>query len=117
MRRPRWPAASLTQGLVLVVDDDELFLAFVQALLDGPGSRTATAATGEDALKIAREQAPLVVLLDVQLPKLNGYEVCRALRDEFGSAVAIAFVSGSRMDTVDISSGLLAGADDYLIKP
>jgi DNA-binding NarL/FixJ family response regulator len=101
----------------LVVDDDELFLGFAQALLDGAGYRTSTATTGEEALTIAREQAPLVVLLDVQLPKLNGYEVCRALRDEFGPAMAIAFVSGSRTETVDISSGLLAGADDYLIKP
>ena len=51
------------------------------------------------------------------MPTLNGYEVCRALRDEFGRGVAIAFVSGSRTDTVDVSSGLLVGADDYLVKP
>jgi two-component system nitrate/nitrite response regulator NarL len=75
-----------------------------------------TAATGEEALTIARTAAPLVVLLDIQLPTLNGYEVCRALRDEFGRGLAIAFVSGSRTDTVDISSGLLVGADDYLVK-
>lgn len=117
MRRPRLAAADQARGHVLLVDDDELFVGYTQALLEAAGYRTLTAATGEEALTIAREQAPLVVLLDIQLPKLNGYEVCRALRDEFGRALAIAFVSGSRTETVDISSGLLAGADDYLVKP
>jgi two-component system nitrate/nitrite response regulator NarL len=61
--------------------------------------------------------APLAVLLEIELPDLNGYEVCRALRAELGQAVAIAFVSASRTETFDVSSGLLAGADDYLVKP
>jgi len=116
MARPRL-AAAIQRGQVLVVDDDDLFVAYVQALLGEAGYRTLAAGTGEEALRLAREHAPPVVLLDIQLPKLNGYEVCRALRDEFGRALAIAFVSGSRTDTVDISSGLLVGADDYLVKP
>jgi DNA-binding NarL/FixJ family response regulator len=99
------------------VDDDALFVDYTRALLEGAGYRTLTADTGEAALSIARRELPLVVLLDIQLPALNGYEVCRALRDEFGRGVAIAFVSGSRTDTVDVSSGLLVGADDYLVKP
>ncbi len=116
MARPRL-AAAIQRGQVLVVDDDDLFVAYVQALLGEAGYRTLAAGTGEEALRLAREHAPPVVLLDIQLPKLNGYEVCRALRNEFGRALAIAFVSGSRTDTVDISSGLLVGADDYLVKP
>lgn len=116
MARPRL-AAAIQRGQVLVVDDDDLFVAYVQALLGEAGYRTLAAGTGEEALRLAREHAPPVVLLDIQLPKLNGYEVCRALRDEFGRTLAIAFVSGSRTDTVDISSGLLVGADDYLVKP
>jgi DNA-binding NarL/FixJ family response regulator len=116
MARPRLAAAN-QRGHVLVVDDDELFVAFTQALLEAAGYRSLAASTGEQALSLAREHAPLVVLLDIQLPKLNGYEVCRALRDEFGRSIGIAFVSGSRTDTVDISSGLLVGADDYLVKP
>jgi len=110
-------AAAKARGRVLVVDDDESFVGSSQALLEGAGYRTLTAATGEEGLRITREHAPLVVLLEIQLPKLNGYEVCRALRDEFGRALGIAFVSGSRVDAVDISSGLLVGADDYLVKP
>lgn len=110
-------AAANQRGYVLVVDDDELFVDSVCALLDAAGYRSVAAATGEEALRIAREQTPAVVLLDIQLPKLNGYEVCRALREEFGRALAVAFVSGTRTEAVDVSSGLHVGADDYLVKP
>jgi DNA-binding NarL/FixJ family response regulator len=110
-------AAANQRGYVLVVDDDELFVDSVCSLLDAAGYRSVAATTGEEALRIAREQAPLVVLLDIQLPKLNGYEVCRALREEFGRALAVAFVSGTRTEAVDVSSGLHVGADDYLVKP
>jgi DNA-binding NarL/FixJ family response regulator len=110
-------AAANQRGYVLVVDDDELFVASVCTLLDAAGYRSVAAATGEEALRIAREQTPAVVLLDIQLPKLNGYEVCRALREEFGRTLAVAFVSGTRTEPVDVSSGLHVGADDYLVKP
>jgi DNA-binding NarL/FixJ family response regulator len=110
-------AAANQRGYVLVVDDDDLFVDSVCTLLEAAGYRSVAAATGEEALRIAREQTPAVVLLDIQLPKLNGYEVCRALREEFGRALAVAFISGTRTETVDISSGLHVGADDYLVKP
>lgn len=104
-------------GSVLIADGDQAFVASTHTLLENAGYRTLAAATGEEALKIAREDGPLVVLLDIELPVLNGYEVCRVLRNEFGPTVAIAFVSGTRTGPVDISSGLLAGADDYVVKP
>ena len=116
MERPRLAAAN-QRGQVLVVDDDELFVQSTRALIESAGFFTFGAGTGEEALRLAREHAPSVVLLDIHLPKLNGYEVCRALRNEFGRSIGIAFVSGSRTDSVDISSGLLVGADDYLVKP
>ena len=106
-----------TSGSVLIADGDEAFVAAAHTLLENAGYRTLAAGTAEEALRIAREDRPLVVLLDIELPVLNGYEVCRVLRDEFGHAVAIAFVSGTRTGSVDISSGLLAGADDYVVKP
>jgi DNA-binding NarL/FixJ family response regulator len=110
-------AAANQRGYVLVVDDDDLFVDSVCTLLDAAGYRSVAAATGEEALRIAREQTPAVVLLDIQLPKLNGYEVCRALREEFGRTLAVAFLSGTRTEAVDVSSGLHVGADDYLVKP
>jgi DNA-binding NarL/FixJ family response regulator len=106
-----------TSGPVLIVDDDEGFVACVRTLLESGGFSTLAAATGEEALQIAEDESPLVVLLDIKLPGLNGYEVCHALRDQLGHRVAIAFVSGARTEPIDISSGLLAGADDYIVKP
>jgi two-component system nitrate/nitrite response regulator NarL len=106
-----------TRGSILIADGDENFVASAHELLRNAGYPTLAAATGEEALKIAREDRPLVVLLDIELPGLNGYEVCHVLREEFGQTVAIAFVSGTRTEPVDISSGLLAGADDYVVKP
>jgi DNA-binding NarL/FixJ family response regulator len=101
----------------LVADNDETFVADVRTLLESAGYTVLTAATGDEALRIGRERTPLVALLDIQLPKLNGYAVCRELRNQLGRAVAIAFVSGSRIETSDVSGGLLVGADDYLVKP
>lgn len=106
-----------TTGPVLIADDDAAFVACVRTLLESAGYPTLSATTGGDALQVARTGKPRVVLLDIQLPDLNGYEVCRALRDEFGQTVAIAFVSGHRTEAVDISAGLLFGADDYVVKP
>ena len=60
---------------------------------------------------------PALVILDVDLPRVTGYEVCRELRDTFGEAVAIMFVSGTRAEALDRIAGLLIGADDYVLKP
>jgi DNA-binding NarL/FixJ family response regulator len=102
---------------ILVVDDDRAFSEFVRLVLEGAGYETLHAATGEDALRIAKECAPLVVLLDIVLPRLNGYEVCQRLREMLGDSAAIVFISGERTDPVDVASGLLVGADDYMVKP
>ena len=56
-------------------------------------------------------------MLDVQLPGMSGYEICRELRDEFGEGLPILFVSGFRTESLDRVAGLLVGADDYLVKP
>ena len=110
-------AIAHSAALVLIVDDDRAFSGFVRLVLEGAGYRTLEAATGEDALRIAAENAPLVVVLDIVLPRLNGYEVCHGLRQMLGQTAAILFVSGARTDPVDVSSGLLVGADDYMVKP
>jgi len=60
---------------------------------------------------------PLLVVLEVALSDLSGYEVCRQLRDEFGEELPIILVSGERVDPLDRAVGLLIGADDYLVKP
>ena len=102
---------------VLVVDDDRAFSKFLRLVLERAGYETLEATSGEDALRIAGDCSPVVVLLDIVLPRLNGYEVCHGLRKMLGDTAAIVFISGARTDPVDVASGLLVGADDYMVKP
>src|SRR5262249_45293372 len=73
--------------------------------------------SAEDALAAARASRPSLVLLDVRLPGVSGYEACRRLREWYGVELPIVFVSGDRVDPLDRVAGLLIGADDYLEKP
>jgi DNA-binding NarL/FixJ family response regulator len=104
-------------GPILIVDDDEGFRTFVAEVLENVGYRTEQLANGVDVLPAASAERPATVLLDVQLPGLNGYQVCRELRDQYGDAVPILFISGERTEALDRAAGLLLGADDYMIKP
>ena len=89
----------------------------IAAVLQPHGYRVREAPSGEEALDLVRQEEPNLVLLDVHLPGLSGYEVCRELRAEFGSRVAIVFVSGVRTEPYDRAVGLRLGADDYIVKP
>jgi DNA-binding NarL/FixJ family response regulator len=110
-------ASARSRGPVLVVDDDEGFRALIVAVLDHVGYPTREASTGEEALDAARREPPRLVVLDVRLPGIPGYEVCRRLRDEFGNELPIIFVSGERTQSYDRVAGFLVGGDDYLVKP
>ncbi len=102
---------------VIVVDDDEDFRTMVSQLLGRVGYETRGVATGEQALAAARSERPALVLLDVHLPDVSGYEVYRALRAELGQDVPIIFLSGARTESYDRVGGLMLGADDYIVKP
>ena len=104
-------------GPILVVDDDPTFRELVSTLLDRLGPRVVEAATGDEALAAARSEQPSLVLLDVDVPGISGYEVCHELRDRYGHGLPIVFVSGRRTERLDRVGGLLLGADDYLVKP
>ena len=106
-----------SSGSVLIVDDDAGFRAFADRLLSRAGYATVKAASGADALKAAREFRPALVVLEVSLPDINGFEICRVLRDEFNDKLPIIFVSGDRVDAFDRAAGLLIGGDDYVVKP
>jgi DNA-binding NarL/FixJ family response regulator len=86
-------------------------------LLERIGCETIAAADGRQALEIANRERPAVVLLDINLSGVSGYEVCRELRDAFDGDIAIIFVSGERTEPYDRVAGLLLGADDYIVKP
>jgi DNA-binding NarL/FixJ family response regulator len=113
----RGAAASATEKAVLIVDDDDGFRLMVAHVLARAGIPSAQAPTGEEALELAAANRPSTVLLDVRLPDIDGFEVCRELRDRFGDQVPVIFISGERVEPHDRTAGLLLGGDDYLIKP
>jgi two-component system, NarL family, nitrate/nitrite response regulator NarL len=102
---------------VLVVDDDDGLRAMIASLLEQAAYAPVEASSGEAALTTAADSSFDLVLLDVDLPGLSGYEVCRRLREQRGTTMPIMFVSGSRVEALDRVAGLLIGADDYLVKP
>jgi DNA-binding response OmpR family regulator len=99
---------------ILIVEDDPTTTDFVRMYLRRDGHTVLSAADGEEGLRIARERKPDLVVLDLMLPKLDGLEVCRALRQE--SDVAIVMLT-ARVDELDRLMGLNIGADDYTTKP
>ncbi len=104
-------------GPILVVDDDSNCRSLVSALLTRAGFSTVEAATGDEALEFARRARPSLVVLDINLPGVNGYEVYSELRGQFGRELPIVFLSGERTEPFDRVGGLLIGADDYIVKP
>jgi DNA-binding NarL/FixJ family response regulator len=89
----------------------------VKRLLDPLGYVVSEASTAAEAFSTVSAERPVLVLLDVRLPDISGYVVCRQLREEFGEDVAIVFLSGERTDELDRTAGMLLGADDYIVKP
>jgi len=101
-------------GRVLVVEDDEDIADVLRRSLRQEGHEVRTAADGEAALAVATEFVPDLVILDLGLPKLDGVEVCRRLRESGDVPILILT---ARSETDDRVEGLDAGADDYLVKP
>jgi DNA-binding NarL/FixJ family response regulator len=102
---------------ILVVDEDDDLRNVVSQALAPLGRTVRSAATAAEAMAAVRRERPSLVLLDIRLPDLSGYVVCRQLRDEFGDELAIVFLSGCRTEDFDRAAGLMLGADDYLVKP
>jgi len=98
----------------LVVDDEPALVRVVAAYLEQDGFEVLTASDGPQALRIARESPPDVVVLDVMMPGIDGIEVCRRLRT-FSDAYVIMLTA--RAEEIDTLVGLSVGADDYLTKP
>ena len=102
---------------ILIVDDNETNRCLLTARLGAEGYETTEAEDGERALAVAHEVAPDVVLLDVMMPKIDGFEVCRRMKgDPTLGFVPIVMVT-ARTDSKDVVTGLNAGADEYLTKP
>ncbi len=101
-------------GPILIVEDDRNIAALVDRYLAREGFLTIQAHDGNTALSLAKRQPPLMVILDVMLPGLDGWEVCRALRRDSDVPILMLTAREAEMDRV---VGLSIGADDYVIKP
>ena len=99
---------------IMIVEDDRNTAALVATYLQREGFETVTVYDGELALKRARQRTPLLVILDIMLPKVDGWEICRQLRRQ--SDVPILMLT-AREEEIDRVMGLSLGADDYVVKP
>lgn len=105
--------------LVLVVDDDEdarMLLARALAR-SGLPVEVVAAVDGHDALERIASRVPQAVITDIMMPRMNGFELCRALRAAPSTAAIPVLIVSALEDEADRARGLAAGADDYLIKP
>lgn len=103
-----------SEALVLVVDDEPGIVRLMKLELSGQGFRVITAQTGEEALRKAEEQRPDVVLLDLTLPDVSGFEIMRGLRERTNVPIVLVTAKDKETDKV---RGLELGADDYVVKP
>ncbi len=102
---------------VLIVDDSQPNAELLEAHLDGSGFDTRIASNGEDALAVAREWQPDVILLDVMMPRLSGFEVCERLRaDPATHSVGVLMVTALDQPA-DVDRAVAVGTDDFITKP
>jgi DNA-binding response OmpR family regulator len=106
--------SSASKGPVLIIEDDQKTAALVSLYLEKEGFKCLTAHDGREGLKLAELHDPVLVILDLMLPQIDGWDVCRQLRRR--SDVPILMLT-ARGDEIDRVSGLTLGADDYVVKP
>jgi diguanylate cyclase (GGDEF)-like protein len=107
----------MSKGRLLVVEDDFDISNMLRIYFDSQGYETIVAPRGEEALEICRRNMPNLVILDIMLPDINGYDVCRRLRSNLRTShIPIIFLT-QRDERSDQIAGLELGADDYVTKP
>src|SRR5438876_6868599 len=104
-------------GAILIADGVEAERALASAALSRAGYDTLEVSTGAAALAAVRDNGVALVVLEVGLPDMTGYEVCREIRSARGEELPIFFLSGLRTEPLDRVAGLLLGADDFIVKP
>ena len=107
----------MNKGKILVVDDENYILHILDFSLGAEGYEVITAEDGEEAVRKAKEERPDLVVLDVMMPKMDGFEACRTIKrdPELGTTPVILLSAKAR--DVDQKQGYEAGADDYITKP
>ncbi len=99
---------------ILIVEDDRNIASLVEQYLQKDGFETVSAGDGDNGLALARREDPALVILDINLPGMDGWEVCRALRRDSDVPILMLTARAEEMDRV---VGLSIGADDYVVKP
>ncbi len=102
---------------ILVIEDDPSASRLVEYTLGQEGYQVIAAADGLEGLKKAREEHPDLIILDIMLPGLDGYEVCQRLRQEPKTIKLPILMLSAKAREIDKATGLKVGADDYLTKP
>ncbi len=102
------------EGTVLIIEDDKKTASLIALYLEREGFQTVTAYDGPQALELAQQHKPAFIILDLMLPMIDGWEVCRRLRESSGVPILILTARGEEVDRI---SGLTLGADDYVVKP
>ncbi len=103
---------------LLLADDEEDFRKMLQAFLREAGHSVIAAASGREALLAALDSQPDIVISDVQMPVMGGFELCRRLRDDRRTAaIPVLLMSGASKEERDQLEGFAVGADDYVLKP
>ncbi|NWF96954.1 MAG: response regulator [Candidatus Thorarchaeota archaeon] len=102
---------------ILVVDDEEVTTELAKTFLERHGFEVICAHDGEQGLMMARSQKPDLILLDVMLPKMDGFEVCRQLKNEDAFRKTPILMFTAKGMTKDIAMGEEVGADEYIVKP
>jgi DNA-binding NarL/FixJ family response regulator len=105
------------RGRILVVDDDPVICEIVASTLGEHGYVTRRGSDAREALYLIERETPDVLVLDVHLPDISGYQVCRRVREDLGDSIGIILISGERKEAFDRAAGMLLGADDYMVKP
>jgi DNA-binding response OmpR family regulator len=109
--------ADQVRPVVLVADDDPDILMLVSFRLDRAGYDVIQAQDGEEAVRLAVEHEPDLAVLDVMMPKLDGYEATRKLRSHEATSRLPVILLTARVQEADVARGFEAGADDYVKKP
>ena len=102
---------------ILIADDNQQNAELLEAHLDGTGFDTKIVANGEDTLAAARDWAPDLLLLDVMMPRLSGFEVCRRLRADPATAGLPVLMVTALDQATDVDRAIDAGTDDFITKP
>jgi DNA-binding response OmpR family regulator len=103
---------------VLVVDDEPEIVKMVQKIMEARGHRVSVARDGHEAIELAQREAPDVMILDLNLPKLDGFEVCRRLKSEPPTKnIPIVMLTAAYVSVEDAERGVGVGADEYVVKP